>query len=109
MRRRAAGNDDDLLDAFGKFLSQVQLWQVELASFKIHPACNRIGQRAHLLVDFLLHKVAIFALLCRHRVPGHGGDFISYRLAVQRLDAGVVAPDYGHLAGFKENDVTCVF
>ena len=56
---------------------QVELGQADTVPvLEIHPPGDGIGQRAHLLVDFLLHEMAVFALLGRDRVPGDAVDLV---------------------------------
>ena len=66
---RAAGHDRDFGQAARLRRRQVERFQRHAAARKVEPAAQRVGQAAPLLKDLLLHEVAIFALLGRHRVP----------------------------------------
>ena len=98
MRGRTASGDDDLLDAFCKFRRQVELRQPHQAIFKVDAPCQGIIQRANLLVDFLLHKVAVFTFFRGNRIPGYGVHFILHFFTVQGHYLHAAALYHSHLS-----------
>ena len=86
VRGCSAGGDDDFIDLLGLFSRQVELRQPDPAVVKIDSPGQCIVQRAHLFVDFFLHKVPVLALFGRHRIPGHGVNLIGNRFTLESLD-----------------------
>ena len=67
---RAAGNDNDLVNAAQHGLVDVQLIQRELAVL-VEPAHQGVADGGRLIVDFLLHERAEPALFGGGSIPLH--------------------------------------
>ena len=68
VERRAAGDDDDLVDVAQVLVGQPHLVELQLAPLAA-PAEQRVGHRPRLLVDLLAHEPVVAVLLGRRQVP----------------------------------------
>ncbi len=88
-----------LLHVPGELGGQVELRQADVLPVAgLHPACDRVGERAHLLVDLLVHEVAVFALLGGDRVPGDSLELHLHGFSVESLHLHAVPGHHSHLA-----------
>ena len=99
----AAGED---LHRFhvGQHFGRIRTEQRRFEAAEVDDAFQGVADRARLLVDFLLHEVAVRAQL--QRGQRHVGDVhVTLHLRVLRIEhAHAVAGDFGGVAFFEEDD-----
>src|SRR5690606_8781528 len=100
---RPAGDRHDPLQATGALRLDLQVRQHDAPVLEVDPPAERVGQRAGLLVNFLLHKVLVFAPRRADWVPGDHVDLRIDRHPVERLHVIGVARDGRYLAALKED------
>ena len=91
------GADERTADLLGQFFGQMQIGQADPSIGKVHASGKGVSQRAHLLVNFLLHKMAVLALLSGDRIPRNGVHLRFDFRAVERFDGDRIARHHRHL------------
>ena len=94
---RAAGGQVDFFDFARQARGQVEFRQADAPGVEVHTSGQGIGQRAHLLVDFLLHEVTVFPFFGGDGIPRHAVDLGPDRRALERFHTDGVARDHRHL------------
>ena len=106
--RRAARQDDDLLDLRELRAGEVHFLEAHVARVGRHVAADGLPHGRRLLEDFLEHEMRIAGLLGRDRIPQHALHDGRRRRADKISERDAVAGDDRHLFVAEVHDVTRV-
>ena len=108
VRCRAAAGDHHALGAPRQFRREFEFGQLHAPAGEVHAPDDGVRQGAHLLVNFLLHKMRVVALLGSSSVIGNG---VHGRVndCTGRIKYGASgALEHRHAAGLEENHLARV-
>ena len=108
MPRRAAAQDEHLVDGAQRRVRNLQLAQVDAGPLGRDPADDGLLQRARLLEDLLQHEVLVAGLLGHHRIPEDALRGLGDGPAAEVGERDAAARDDRHLLVAEEDDVARV-